>query len=95
MSAFETGSGYRVNPVIDLEVTSNIGDTDIDNQVKFLGGTLTDVFETQINSDVIYSAKLGLNISKKQHSFSLNYKGAMGSQDRIDQRLQATYRFMF
>lgn len=95
VSAFETGSGYRVNPVIDLEVTSNIGDTDIDNQVKLLGGTLTDVFETQINSDVIYSAKLGLNISKKQHSFSLNYKGAMGSQDRIDQRLQATYRFMF
>lgn len=94
-NAFETDLGFKVKPVVDLEVTTNFGDTGTDSRVQLTGGSAEDVFETQINSDVIYSGKLSFGISKGNHDLNLSYKGSVGSQDRNDQRLQAVYRFRF
>ena len=94
-NAFETDLGFKVKPVVDLEVTTNFGDTGTDSRVQLTGGSAEDVFETQINSNVIYSGKLSFGISKGNHDLNLSYKGSVGSQDRNDQRLQAVYRFRF
>jgi hypothetical protein len=43
----------------------------------------------------MYKGKVGVETTKGKHSFGLNYGIGGGNRGRVDQTLQANYRYQF
>lgn len=87
--------GAKVKPFIDLTVTPNFGDKKVRNKVSLIGSGASDSFDGRIANNALYNAKVGVNATYKSHSLGLNYGIGGGNHGRVDQTLQAKYRYEF
>ncbi len=87
--------GAKLKPYIDLTITPNFGDKKVRNKVSLIGSGASDSFEGRIANSALYNAKIGVTTSYKSHSLALNYGIGGGNYGRVDQTLQAKYRFEF
>lgn len=87
--------GAKVKPFIDLTVRPNFGDKKVRNKVSLIGSGASDSFDGRIANNALYNAKVGVNATYKSHSLGLNYGIGGGSHGRVDQTLQAKYRYEF
>ena len=87
--------GAEVKPFIDLTIAPNFGDRKVTNKVALTDSSTSDSFEARIANNSMYNAKLGLNAVKGNHSLGISYGIGSGSYGRVDQALQAKYRYSF
>lgn len=87
--------GAEVKPFIDLTIAPNFGDRKVTNKVALTDSSASDSFEARIANNSMYNAKLGLNAVKGNHSLGISYGIGSGSYGRVDQALQAKYRYSF
>ncbi len=91
----KTSCGAEVKPFIDLTIAPNFGDRKVANKVSLTNSGALDSFEARIANNAMYSAELGLNAVKGNHSLGISYGIGSGSYGRVDQALQAKYRYSF
>ncbi len=87
--------GAVVKPFVDLSIVPNFGDRKVRNSVSLTGSEITDTFDVRIANNALYNGRIGIEASKGNHSFGLNYGIWAGNKGRVDQLLQAKYRFSF
>jgi len=87
--------GAVVKPFVDLSFVPNFGDRKVRNTVSLSGSVVTDSFEVRIANNALYNGRIGIEASKGNHSFGLNYGIWAGNKGRVDQSLQAKYRYSF
>ena len=87
--------GAEVKPFIDLTIAPAFGDRKVNNKVGYAAGLASDTLDTRIADNAMYSAKIGVNATKGAHSFTLNYGIGGANHGRVDQALQAGYRYSF
>lgn len=93
---FETPSGWRLAPYLDLEVAPQVGDTKTDNVVSISGGSTEDVIDTRIASSVVYSARIGVSGDfSEAHAFGFSAGISAGNEGYSSQYVKASYRFAF
>lgn len=91
----EAPCGAKVKPFIDLTLAPSLGDKKVSNKVGLVTTGTLDSFDARITNNVLYKGKLGLETTKGKHSFGLNYGIGGGNRGRVDQTLQANYRYQF
>ncbi|MBO8414916.1 MAG: autotransporter outer membrane beta-barrel domain-containing protein, partial [Proteobacteria bacterium] len=91
---FATASGWVVKPALDLTVTANTGDDEVDSDIRFNGVDLTTDLSTEFMDSVTYGATLGLQVQKDSFQFGLgvNYTG---SENTDEYGVAANARFTF
>ena len=87
--------GAEVMPFTDLTIIPNFGDRKVENKVGLANNCASDSFDVRIANNLMYNAKFGLNAVKGNHSLGISYGIGSGSYGRIDQALQAKYRYNF
>lgn len=87
--------GAVVKPFIDVQIAPAFGDRKASNRFALAGGAAEDSFEARIGNNAMYSLKIGVETSRNNHSFGLNYGIASGNYGRVDQALQAKFRYSF
>lgn len=87
--------GAVVKPFVDLSFVPNFGDRKVRNTVSLSGSVVTDSFDVRIANNALYNGRIGIEASKGNHSFGLNYGIWAGNKGRVDQSLQAKYRYSF
>ncbi len=87
--------GAKVKPFIDVQIAPAFGDRKATNKFALAGGSASDSIEARIANNAMYSAKVGVEATRGNHSFGLNYGIASGNYGRVDQALQAKYRYSF
>ncbi|WP_418541751.1 autotransporter domain-containing protein [Parasutterella excrementihominis] len=91
----KTSCGAEVKPFIDVQIAPAFGDRRATNKFALAGGSASDSIEARIANNAVYSAKVGVEATQGNHSFGLNYGIASGNYGRVDQALQAKYRYSF
>lgn len=87
--------GADVKPFIDLTIAPNFGDRKVSNKVALSNTNVSDSFDAHIANNAMYNAKVGINATKGNHSLGFNYGIGSGNYGRVDQTLQAKYRYQF
>lgn len=87
--------GATVKPFVDVSVVPALGHRKVKNSFGLADGTATDKLETRIANNALLQGKVGVESAYKNHSFSLNYGLGAGNKGRVDQALQARYRYSF
>lgn len=87
--------GAEVKPFIDLTIAPNFGDRKVSNKVALSNTNVADAFDARIANNAMYNAKVGVNATKGNHSLGFNYGIGSGNYGRVDQTLQAKYRYQF
>lgn len=87
--------GAEVKPFIDVQIAPAFGDRKTTNKFALASGSVSDSIEARIANNAMYSAKVGVEATRGNHSFGLNYGIASGNYGRVDQALQAKYRYSF
>lgn len=87
--------GAKVKPFIDVTIAPNFGDRKVKNKVGLQDVGTLDSFDARIANNAMYRGKVGVEASKGNHSFGLNYGIGGGDLGRVDQTLQAKYRYQF
>ena len=87
--------GAEVKPFIDLTIAPNFGDRKVTNRVALSNSAVSDSFDARIANNAMYNAKIGVKAVKDNHLFGLNYGIGSGNYGRVDQTLQAKYRYQF
>lgn len=85
----------RFTPYIDVQILQTFGSQKATNKFAVEGGSVTDAFDSKVANNAMYSAKLGAEVARGNHSFGLNYGLGSGDYGRVDQVLQAKYRYSF
>lgn len=91
----EASCGAKVKPFIDLTIAPNFGDKKVSNKVGLVTTGTLDSFDARITNNAMYKGKVGVETTKGKHSFGLNYGIGGGNRGRVDQTLQANYRYQF
>lgn len=91
----EAPCGAKVKPFIDLTIAPNFGDKKVSNKVGLVTTGTLDSFDARITNNAMYKGKVGVETTKGKHSFGLNYGIGGGNRGRVDQTLQASYRYQF
>lgn len=91
----EASCGAKVKPFIDLTIAPNFGDKKVSNKVGLVTTGTLDSFDARIANNAMYKGKVGVGATKGKHSFGLNYGIGGGNRGRVDQTLQANYRYQF
>lgn len=91
----EAPCGAKAKPFIDLTIAPNFGDKKVSNKVGLVTTGTLDSFDARITNNAMYKGKVGLETTKGKHSFGLNYGIGGGNRGRVDQTLQANYRYQF
>lgn len=89
-----TASGWNIKPSLDLVVTANTGDDEVDSDVRFNGVDLTTDLSTEVIDSVTYGANLGLQMQTGSFEFGVgvNYTG---SENTDEFGVNANARFTF
>ena len=87
--------GAVIKPFVDVSVVPAIGHRKVKNSFGLADGSATDKLETRIANNALFQGKVGVESAYKNHSFSLNYGVGTGNKGRVDQALQARYRYSF
>ena len=91
----KSSCGAEVKPFIDVQIAPAFGDRKATNTFALASGSASDSIEARIANNAMYSAKVGVEATRGNHSFGLNYGIASGNYGRVDQALQAKYRYSF
>ena len=94
-SEIKTAAGVKIKPVLDLEIAPTAGDRKVKNKFGLVGTSATDTLDTRVANNALYSAKLSVQANKGGHTFGLGYRFSGGNDGRVDQTLQAKYRYSF
>ena len=89
-----TASGWNVKPALDLTLTVNTGDDEVDSDVRFNGVDMTTDLTSEFIDNVTYGATVGVQVQKDAFQFGLgvNYTGS----DNTDEfGVGANARFTF
>lgn len=92
---YEASCGAKVKPFVDVSVSPTMGDRKVSNRFALAETSASDSIETRIANTALFNAKVGLQATKGAHSFGLNYGVGAGNKGRVDQALQAQYRYSF
>lgn len=87
--------GARIKPFVDLTIAPNLGDKKVKNKVGLQELGTLDSFDVRIANNAMYRGKIGAEATMGNHSFGLNYGIGGGNMGRLDQTLQAKYRYQF
>ncbi len=92
---FATASGWNIKPALDLVVTANTGDDEMDSDLDFVGiSNLTTSMSTEVIDSFTYGANASVQLQKDAFQFGLgvNYTGS----DNTDELgVVANARFTF
>ena len=92
---FATASGWNIKPALDLVVTANTGDDEMDSDLDFAGiSNLTTSMSTEVIDSFTYGANASVQLQKDAFQFGLgvNYTGS----DNTDELgVVANARFTF
>ena len=91
---FATESGWNIKPALDLAVIPAFGDTDMAQTVQFAGVNGIASMDTEIMDDVSGRAQLGVEVSKDQFYFGVDY-AYQGSSNMDSHGVQANIGFKF
>lgn len=91
---FATENGWNIKPALDLAVIPVAGDKDFAQDVAFTGVTGLASVESEIMDSVSGRAQLGVEVSKDQFYFGLDY-AYQGSSDMDTHGVQANIGFKF
>lgn len=92
---YDSASGAKVKPFLDLTVSPTMGDKKVSNRFALEGSSASDSIETRIANTALFNARLGLDATRGNHSLGVSYGFGAGNKGRIDQALQAKYRYVF
>ncbi len=92
---YEAACGAKVKPFLDLTVSPTMGDKKVSNRFALEGSSASDSIETRIANTALFNTKLGLEATRGNHSLGVSYGFGAGNKGRIDQALQAKYRYVF
>ena len=84
-----------VKPFVDVQIAPALGDRKVKNKFALASGGASDSIDSRIDNNAMYSAKVGVEAAKGAHAFGLNYGIGSGDKGRVDQVLQAKYRYQF
>lgn len=84
-----------VKPFVDVQIAPALGDRKVKNKFALATGGASDSIDSRIANNAMYSAKVGVEATKGAHAFGLNYGIGSGDKGRVDQVLQAKYRYQF
>lgn len=84
-----------VKPFVDVQIAPALGDRKVKNKFALATGAASDSIDSRIANNAMYSAKVGVEAAKGAHAFGLNYGIGSGDKGRVDQVLQAKYRYQF
>ena len=87
---YTCAAGWKSRSMIDLSIVPTAGDRKV--STKFADITSLD---TRFADSVQYRAKVGLQVSKKQHSFGFLYGVAAAAHGSVDQNVKLNYQFMY
>jgi outer membrane autotransporter protein len=93
--SFKASCGAAVKPFVDVTVAPAFGDKKVTNRFALAGGTSSDSIDARIANSSMYQGRIGLNAVKGSHSLGINYGVGGGNNGRVDQSLQARYRYSF
>jgi outer membrane autotransporter protein len=91
----KSSCGAALKPFADFTVAPTLGSKNAKNTFGLAGGSASDTFSAQVTNSALYQGKVGLEAAKGSHSLGLSYGVGAGSSGRVDQNLQAKYRFSF
>lgn len=92
---YDAACGAKVKPFLDLTVSPTMGDKKVSNRFALEGSSASDSIETRIANTALFNAKFGLEATRGNHSLGVSYGFGAGDKGRIDQALQAKYRYVF
>lgn len=84
-----------VKPFVDVQIAPALGDRKVKNKFALATGDASDSIDSRIANNATYSAKVGVEAARGAHAFGLNYGIGSGNKGRVDQVLQAKYRYQF
>ena len=84
-----------MKPFVDVQIAPALGDRKVKNKFALATGDASDSIDSRIANNAMYSAKVGVEAAKGAHAFGLNYSIGSGNKGRVDQVLQAKYRYQF
>jgi hypothetical protein len=87
--------GAVVKPFADFTVAPALGTKKARNSFGIAGSSATDTFSARVANSNLYRGKIGLEATKDNHSLGISYGIGAGSDGRVDQNLQARYRYSF
>lgn len=88
-------NGMKVKPFLDLTITPNLGDKKVRQTVSLNDLSVSDSFNARIANNSVYGSRIGVSAEKGNHSLGFNYGISGGNHGRVDQSLQAKYRYQF
>ena len=83
-----------VKPFVDVQIAPALGDRKVKNKFALATGDASDSIDSRIANNAMYSAKVGVEAARGAHAFGLNYGIGSGNKGRVDQVLQAKYRWL-
>ncbi len=86
--------GWNVKPQVDVSFIPAAGDKDMNTKVRFSGVDAVDSIETRIMDSTSWSGMAGIQASKGNLTFGLNY-GIQASSHETDQRVQVSIGWKF
>jgi hypothetical protein len=84
-----------VKPFADFTVAPALGNKKAGNKFGITGSAATDTISSRVANNALYQGRIGVNATKGNHSLSFSYGIGAGSDSRVDQALQAKYRYSF
>lgn len=86
---FTCGGGWKTRTFLDLGIVPTVGDRKVKNYTEFASS------DSRIANTFLYKGQFGLETSKGQHAFGLNYRTAVANHGRFNQALTLNYQFMY
>jgi hypothetical protein len=87
--------GADVKPFADFTIAPAMGSKKASNKFGLVGSAATDTIRSRVANSNFYQGKIGVNATQGNHSLSFSYGIGAGSDSRVDQALQAKYRYSF
>jgi hypothetical protein len=87
--------GAVVKPYADFTLAPALGTKKARNTFGLAGSAASDSFSARVANSNLYQGAIGLEATRANHSLGLSYGIGAGSDGRVDQNLQARYRYSF
>jgi hypothetical protein len=87
--------GADVKPFADFTIAPAMGSKKASNKFGLVGSAASDTIRSRVANSNLYQGKIGVNATQGNHSLSFSYGIGAGSDSRVDQALQAKYRYSF
>lgn len=92
-SDIELGS-WTIKPALDLTLTANAGDTDLESKVVFTGANFGSRLNAELMDSFTYSGTLGVAATKDRFAVGMNF-GYTGSSNTDEFGINANARYTF